>query len=549
VAAFVLIAALAPTDDIAVISLGKRINIPPKIMNILTGESILNDASGIVSFQFAVLVAATGSFSMIEATGRFILIGLGGILAGLVFTFLKYLFLKWIRNLGMENITLHILIEILTPFIVYLLAEALQVSAILAIFSAGIAHSFNRKQLNPENATLNAASNSIWNVLSFTLEGLVFVILGAQLPDILRTLQMDVYPVSTSKIILVILTLTLVFTASRFLWSYCTIRRKNYADTTHNTSKLRASLIFALSGARGAVTLAIVMSIPVFINDTAFPQRDLLILIATGVIICSLLITNFVLPFFVEKTDPQTKSLEEKQACIEIFQNVIKTLSAQLNDDNKRASFKIVKEYISRISALQNKNLMNFRGNEDNRKIILQIYEWKIQHINEMYEKGEIDEFMISTYLSMQKRRFDIILKKSENPFKNIPKAFTIRRYARKFLFRYHKLKKYRSQIFATMQQSDQMILEKLNALRQTEQNPAIDKFIFYYDFSRSLQSSRTGRLQQTSQEEQDVKEVAEYAFQLERDQIRMMFEEGRISRETATEMRNNISLLMAQME
>jgi len=144
-AAFALIAALGPTDDVAVASVGKRVNVPPKIMSILQGESIINDASGIVSFQFALAAMLTGSFSLMQATGRFFVVALGGIAVGLILSWLKYLLVHWIRSLSMENVTLHLLLGLLTPFVIFLIAEALHVSGILAIFAAGIAHSFNRE--------------------------------------------------------------------------------------------------------------------------------------------------------------------------------------------------------------------------------------------------------------------------------------------------------------------------------------------------------------------------------------------------------------------
>ena len=549
-AAFVLMAALAPTDDIAVISMGKRINIPPKIMNILTGESIMNDASGIICFQFAVIAAVTGSFSMTEALGRFILVGLGGIAVGLLFTLLKYFFNRWIRSLGMENVIIHVLIEVLTPFFVYLLADALQVSAILAIFSAGIAHSFNRKKLNPEKAAFNVVSNSIWSVLSFTLEGLVFVILGTQLPDIVRTVQTGGYAIPTPKILLCILIITFVFTLSRFLWSYFTIAKKSYTDAINNISKVRASVIFSLSGARGAVTLAIVLSIPMLLSDGSdFPQRELLILIAAGVIICSLILTNFVLPLFVEKENPQIKSEEEKRACAEILQNVIKDISAELNDENKQATQSIIREYLHRIASLQGKNASNFYDNLDDKKVLMQIYEWEMENLNTLHAKGEIDQYVFEHYSHLLKMRFSKIIQGKKNPLHRLKKRYSIARAMRRFVFTFRnkEKKKVRHRIFILMKNSNQLILEKLKTLRQTEDNPAIDKFIFYYEFSALLQKGR-GRGKAAS-EKTNIDEIATYAFQIERDNIRTMLEQGRISRDTAKEMRNNIVLLETQME
>jgi CPA1 family monovalent cation:H+ antiporter len=449
----------------------------------------------------------------------------------------------------MENVILHILIEILTPFIVYLLADILGVSAILAVFSAGIAHSFNRKKLNPEKATLNVASDSIWGVLSFTLEGLVFVILGTQLPDILRTVQTGEYAITTPKILLYILILTLIFTLSRFLWSYFTIPKKSYTDAANTISKLRASVIFSLSGARGAVTLAIVMSIPVLLNDgSGFPQRNLIILIATGVILCSLLLTNFVLPLLVEKESPQTKSIEEKFACIEILQNVIKELSAEMNDDNRRATQIVIREYLHRISSLHDKKTLTLHDNSADKKILAQIYEWEMQNINSLYEKGEIDQHLLDHYLDFLRIRFNKIIHGKENPFNRLlKKRFSIARYIQRLITMYREKKKIHQHIFILMKNSNQMILEKLRTLRQEDDNPTIDKFIFYYEFSAHLQRGRGSR--KTASEKVSLDEIASYAFQLERDHIRIMLEQGHISRETAKEMRNNIVLLETQIE
>ncbi|MCL2132130.1 MAG: sodium:proton antiporter, partial [Lentimicrobiaceae bacterium] len=296
-AAFAMIAALGPTDDVAVASVGKRVNVPPKIMNILQGESIVNDASGIVSFQFALAAMLTGSFSLMQATGRFFVVAVGGVAVGLLLSWIKYLIVRWVRSLGMENVTLHLLLALLTPFVVYLVAEGLHVSGILAIFAAGIAHSFNKDKFNPETISYKSAAESVWSMLSFTLEGLVFVILGTQLPKILSSINQHGYPITSWEIIGYVLLITFLFLFFRFIWSIVTIKKKTYDDAQHPVSRFRAGIIFSLSGARGAVTLACVMSIPVFMSDgNAFPERGLIILIAGGVIVVSLLITSFILP-------------------------------------------------------------------------------------------------------------------------------------------------------------------------------------------------------------------------------------------------------------
>lgn len=173
-ASFALAAALAPTDAVAVGALEQKVKIPHQTMQILEGESLINDASGLVSFQFAVAAMVTGVFSFKSAGFSFISISLGGV--------------KWLRRLGMEDVTLHMLIEILTPFLFFMAAEKLGVNGILAVVSAGIAHSFGYKKMNPEVAKLRVVSKSAWSVIIFVLNGLMFLLLGTQLPDIIQTI-------------------------------------------------------------------------------------------------------------------------------------------------------------------------------------------------------------------------------------------------------------------------------------------------------------------------------------------------------------------------
>jgi len=368
VAAFVLIAALGPTDDVAIASVSKRVNVPPKIMNILQGESIINDASGIVSFQFALAAMLTGSFSLIHASGRFLVVGLGGIAAGLVLTWLKHVFVKWIRSLGMENVTLHLLIGILTPFFFYLIAEELGVSGILAVFAAGIAHSYSRNKFNPEMVNYKVADESLWSMLSFTLEGLVFVILGTQLSKILISIN-QYYSITTGEIILYILLITLLFLLLRFFWALIFVKKKAYDDPNYTISRFRAAAIFSLSGARGTVTLASVMSIPLFLSDgVPFPERDLIILIAGGVIVVSLIITSFILPLCVDKKVIVDKSAEN-EAYLEILQDVMTELKKQVTPENEVATAIVTANYHSRSMVLQRKQYNRFTISEDEQKL------------------------------------------------------------------------------------------------------------------------------------------------------------------------------------
>ncbi len=148
-AAFALAAALAPTDAVSVSSIKQNAKISSEQSKLLQGESLLNDASSIVSFNFAIAAAITGSFSVLEAGGTFLVQFLGGLALGVIVMLLRYALIRFVRARGMESISFHVLFEIITPFLVYLLAEVVGVSGIIAVVAAGITHSFEPRPVTP----------------------------------------------------------------------------------------------------------------------------------------------------------------------------------------------------------------------------------------------------------------------------------------------------------------------------------------------------------------------------------------------------------------
>ncbi|MCL1943805.1 MAG: Na+/H+ antiporter [Candidatus Azobacteroides sp.] len=539
-AAFALVAALGPTDDVAVASVGKRVNVPPKIMNILQGESIINDASGIVSFQFAMAAMLTGSFSPVYATGRFFVVALGGIAVGLLLSWFKHILIRWIRSLGMENVTLHLLLSVLTPFVIYLIAEGLGVSGILAVFAAGITHSLNRDKFNPERVNFNIASESVWSMLSFTFEGLVFVILGTQLPRILASISEN-YSVATWEIIVYILLITLLLLLLRFVWSIVAIKKKNYDDPEHPAGRFRMGVIFSLSGARGAVTLVSVMSIPFLLtNGEAFPERDLIILIAGGVIVISLIITSFILPLCVEKQSVTDESAED-EAYSEILQNVIVELKKHMTPENEGATAIVIANYHSRSAALQHKHNNRPVNRKYERELRITTCEWEKENVMAMLARGETSEFVAQQYLDI----LDTLVKKlSKN-------RFTFRKINMRLFHRSRRVKGkkqralLRVKLIELMKVNARFVLEKLKVMSRTDDNPALRKIEADYELKLSMYQKR---MHHSKADNEILTAVVSYGFQAERDNIQAMFEAGRISRETAGEMRHNISLLEAEL-
>jgi len=541
-AAFVLVTALVPTDDIAVTSIGKRVHLPPKILTIVQGESIINDASGIVSFQFALVAMLTGTFSLINATGRFFLVGIGGLAVGLAITWLKYIIVRWVRSLGMENVTLHMMFGLITPFVIYMVAERLGVSGILAVFAGGIAHSFNRDKFNPEKANFVIASESGWKILFFALEGLVFVIMGTQLPNIINTINEHLYTITNWMVVSYILLITLLLLLLRFLWALFAVQKKAYHDPEYPVGKFRASAIISLAGARGTITLASVMSIPLFLSDgTAFPERDLIILIAAGVIVLSLLITNFILPLFIEKKERPDKSHED-QAYLEILQNVITELKSNITSENEAEAAIIIANYYSRINKLQRKQSTRRVDREEERNLRITIYEWEKENIAKLLKNGKTDPQTAEYYLSILERQEEKLLKN----------RFDIRKF---FLHFFHHSRKFvnmrertdlRSKVFVLMEINTLFVLEKLRTMSHTKDCSALRKLMASYELKHYMY--QRGMLNSKPNREHFIA-VISHSFQVERDNIHTMFELGRISRETAREMRHNIELLEIQLK
>lgn len=308
-AAFALAAVLSPTDAVAVSALSSRVHLPKTIHRVLEGEALMNDASGLVAFKFAIAAAVTGVFSLPRASLSFLIIAIGGLLAGAIAAGLIIRLGFFIRRLGMEDETIHTLLQIMTPFFVYLICEEIGVSGILGVVAAGLIHAIERDRAISPHYKLQIVSASTWSVLLFILNGLVFVILGFSIPDVMKTIFLnDAY--HNGLMIGYIFAITLLLIALRFIWIslFTHFRRKKEPVT------FKAILLTSISGVRGAVTLAGAFSIPLTVMDgSAFPGRDLMIFLASGVILLSLLIASIFLPLLAKKPQ-EAKAASPKQA-------------------------------------------------------------------------------------------------------------------------------------------------------------------------------------------------------------------------------------------
>ncbi|WP_296947640.1 Na+/H+ antiporter [uncultured Massilia sp.] len=300
--AFALAAIVAPTDPVAVSSITSRIPVPPRLMHIIEGESLLNDASGLVCFRFAVAAAMTGHFSLAQAGTTFLWVALGGVAAGVAVTWaIARAHALLLRRFG-EDDGMPILINLLTPFGAYLAAEHLQASGILAAVAAGITMSYVELG-GSATPTTRIRRNVVWDTLQFTLNGVMFVLLGEQLPDVARG---ALHPAGGTPyggwwLAGVALAFSLGLVLLRFVWVWVSLRLTllNRRRLGHQVYRPRMRLVMATSfaGVRGALTMAGVLTLPLTLPDGApFPTRHLAIFLAGAVILVSLVLASVMLP-------------------------------------------------------------------------------------------------------------------------------------------------------------------------------------------------------------------------------------------------------------
>lgn len=322
--AFALAAVVSPTDPIAVSAIAARVPIPKRMMHILEGESLLNDASGLVCLRFAIAAALTGSFSPSSAAINFVWVAGAGIVVGVGLTLAVTRAKAWVSRRFGEESGSQILVSLLIPFGSYLLAEHLHASGILAAVAAGVTMTYAEisRQALPNT---RMRRNSVWDTIQFALNGIIFVLLGEQLPAILAgartTVKMTGHD-STGWLAAYVLAIVAGLAALRFVWVWVSLRltllRRRYRDgVTVHSPDWRLVAAMSLAGVRGAITLAGVLTIPLVLDDgTAFPARDLAIFLAAGVIIVSLVLASVGLPILLNglTMPPEPSLLAEEDA-------------------------------------------------------------------------------------------------------------------------------------------------------------------------------------------------------------------------------------------
>ena len=336
--AFALAAVLSPTDAVAVSAIAQN-RLPAPLMHMLQGEALMNDATGLVTFKFALVAASTGVFSLANASVAFVLVACGGLAIGVALSWLVGRLRSWMITRGWDDPATHVVFMLLLPFAAYVLAERLGASGILSAVAAGMMQSW--LDLLPRQTSTRLLNRSVWSLLEFAFNGLIFLLLGLQLPDIIKAVVSDEITLWPSLMYrcLEVVAIFLVLLALRFIWVQSIWRLSGLLRRWRGKGELtmvptaRSCWLLTVGGVRGAVTLAGVMSIPLLLNEGLdFPERDLLIFIAAGVILLSLVAACIALPLLlrgIEKSSDDAMRKEVREAWRRTAEAAIHALEAE----------------------------------------------------------------------------------------------------------------------------------------------------------------------------------------------------------------------------
>lgn len=299
---FALGAVLSPTDALAVASISGRTPIPRRLMHILQGEALLNDASGLVALRFAIAAALTGTFTLHAAALSFVGIAAGGLAVGIALAWLFSRLRQYLTHWRADDPASHVALLMLIPYAAYLLADQLGVSGILSAVAAGM--TLNSLNTLKGELVTRMQTNTLWSMLEFVFNGMVFVLLGLQMPKIVARATDSMAAIDGGELWHLgwfVIAITVVLLATRYVWIWLLLWAMRLQAHWRGERAPRLSTpviaISTLAGVRGAITLAAALSLPLTLADgTPFPARGVLVFVAGGVILASLVIGSVGLP-------------------------------------------------------------------------------------------------------------------------------------------------------------------------------------------------------------------------------------------------------------
>jgi len=403
---FLLGGIVSPPDAISATTIMKRVKVPKSLLSIIEGESLLNDAASLIVFRFALVAIITGQFNFQQAASRFLIVVIMGLIIGLALGFIFYVIHRYLIKIT----SIEIVLTLITPYCMYYAAEHFHFSGVLAVVSGGLFLSTKRLSMLTYRSRIEGVN--VWTNLVFVMNGLIFLMMGLQLPVIMEQLG----NISLSTAISYGLLISLVLIITRLL---CTLGAAVFTKFMSNFIKVadpnpgwKGPFIAGWAGMRGVVSLAAALSIPILINNTQpFPFRNLILFITFIVILVTLVFQGLTLPWIIRKI-----KLEDKFSKIppEEQDIIIQRKMAQISLEHLNENYGDVAERNKHLKNLIDKFQLDIRFFEepdligvkdDSRTHYRQIYLKLLEHqrawLDEVNRRTEFDEELIRKYLGI----------------------------------------------------------------------------------------------------------------------------------------------------
>lgn len=452
-AAFALAAILSPTDAVAVKSITKGMKLPKGLMSILEGESLLNDAAGIVSFKIALAAIITGTFSLSRSSREFFITAIGGmilgVLIGLIIASIKIINRKFLNT--EPNIL--VIIQVILPIATYFIAEEFHLSGIIAVVFAGILLNFERYLRQGDSLDNQAVVSISYNqdTISYVLNGFVFVLLGYLLPGIFR--NMITYPdldVQTAMFYVILITIALIITRFTFVYIFYVSFQQHTFKTSHNIveflktrqldvgnySRFEYALVTSLCGIHGTVTLATALMIPLTIGTAGepFPLRNAILFIGSGVVLLSMIIGTIFLPLIIKTEDEEIEHKNNARSKVlnevinelqEKYYNKLNTNSERMGYaiaikklqeqqiyfcNNRKELIKYIKDLSKLVRKAEQEKVNELLAKYDNNRFLKRVFEVRDWRIRKLVTYSVYKQLFITLRLSSLERTFKRLL-------------------------------------------------------------------------------------------------------------------------------------------
>jgi len=405
---FLLGGIVSPPDAISATTIMRQVKVPRILVSVIEGESLLNDASSLIVFRFALVAVITGQFYFSQAAGSFFLVIVMGTLIGLATGMIFYWIYRWLPTTP----SIEIVLSFLAPYCMYYFAERFHFSGVLAVVAGGLLLSSKRQQMLTYQGRVQGTN--VWSTIGFVLNGVVFLLIGLQLPSITRQVE-DVslgqaigYGLAISFVLLIARLLSTLGAAAftRFMSHFITVADRNPG--------WKIPVIFGWAGMRGVVSLAAALSIPVLLQDgQPFPYRNLILFITFIVILVTLVFQGLTLPWLIRKINPSDKygpiAEYEQEVIIQkkIAKYSLQFLEERYSEDTRmnehvgnlqarlKIDFAFLDREIAEIKDTKENSLINFQ------RIYLEMLEHQRKLLDQMNHKAEFDEELIRKYLSL----------------------------------------------------------------------------------------------------------------------------------------------------